>query len=145
MSIRKRPLYAELASLLSAQENCRKANNAEWLDKHGASIKTLVDWLPSGSGIDTGTRLDDSSTPERLVFTFSYHHMNDGGYYDGWTDHVLTVRASLLHGIDITVSGRNRNEIKDYLHETYHYALTQDVWQDDEGNWVTGMFSRPAV
>jgi hypothetical protein len=53
--------------------------------------------------------------------------MDDVGYYDGWTEHTLTVRPSLAFGIDLKFSGRNRNQIKDYLHEVFHEALTHEI------------------
>lgn len=124
------PLYREIASLLNAREHCRKRNN-EWFDKHTKTLALLIKkYLPSGEGIDCGTTLDDSSTPEKLVFTFSYHHMNDAGY-DGWTEHKLTVRPSLVHGIDLHISGCDRNGIKDHLYGVYQGALTQQVWHSD--------------
>lgn len=124
-----RPLYRELASLLQARANCARANNDEWYDKHAERIETLVkQWMPSGSGIDTGTEIDfDASTPSKLVFVFSYHHMDENGYYNGWTDHKCIVRPSLAFGIDIRISGRDRNMVKDYLYEVYHHAITTDV------------------
>lgn len=123
----KRPLYREIASMLTAIDNCRKAGNQEWLEKHEATLKHLVDRLPSGGGIDIGPKLDrDACKLDRLVFTFSYHHMNENGMYDGWTDHVLTVRPS-FDGIDLRISGRDRNQVKDYLYETFQYALTMDI------------------
>lgn len=122
-----RPLYRELASLLIAVENCRKAGNNEWLDKHETRIGELCSMLPSGSGIDSGTILDrDRCSPGKLVFTLGFHHMNDNGMYDGWTEHILTVTPS-FDGIDLRFTGRNRNDIKDYLHEVYYHALTQNV------------------
>lgn len=124
----KRPLYREIASRLQARLNCIGANNGEWEHKHNCWLLDAVKNGPSGAGIDCGTKLDiDASTPEKLVFDVSFHHMNDVGMYDGWTEHVVTVRASLVSGIDIRISGRDRNEIKDYLHEVYHYWLTQEV------------------
>lgn len=123
-----KPLYRELASLVQARLNCITASNKEWQPKHEERICTLVkEYLPSGSGIDNGVEIDlGASTGEKLVFTFGFHHMNDGGYYDGWTDHTLTVKASLAHGIDLKISGRDRNAIKDYLYEVFHFALTTD-------------------
>lgn len=130
------PLYRELSSVLSAIDNCRKSGNNSWLDRHESTIKTLVDFLPSGSGIDNGVTLDrDASTPEKLVFTFGFHHMNDTGMYDGWTQHTLTVKPSLQFGIDIRISGRDRNQIKDYLYEIFQNALTDTVWQSADCVW----------
>lgn len=123
----KRPLYREISSLIQAIRNCEKAGNHEWFDKHHARLKTLLDMLPSGSGIDNGTRLEESACKsDKLVFTLGFHHMNENGMYNGWTEHVLTVTPS-FDGIDLHFSGRNRNEIKEYLHATYHYALTQEI------------------
>ncbi len=119
----------QLAVLVQARLNCIKAGNDVWLDKHETAIVQLVqDTAPSGSGIDCGTRIDlDASTGDKLVFTFSYHHMNDGGCYDGWTEHKCVVTPSLTCSFDVRITGRDRNEIKDYLHEVYSMWLGQTV------------------
>jgi len=146
MSRTPTPLYRELASLVAARANCRKSNNGEWLDKHTESLWYLANnYLPSGSGIDCGTKIDlDASTPNRLVFTFSFHHMNDVGMYDGWTEHALIVTPSLTSGIDLRITGKDRNQVKDYLYEVYHHALTQEVWQvlvgDGEYEWKSSLY-----
>lgn len=121
----KRPLFQELASLIAARENCKRSDNAEWFDRHTISANNLVAYyLPSGSGFDSGTNLDfDRSTPECLVFTTSFHHMDEHGGYDGWTHHVIRVRASLHYGIRLTISGRDRNSIKDHIHQAFTHAL----------------------
>lgn len=127
MTATKRPLYREIASTLQAMSNCRRSGNQEWLERHEARLAELVDLLPSGSGIDCGTKIDaDSCKPGKLVFTFSFHHMNESGMYDGWTDHVLTVTPS-FDGIDLRISGRDRDGIKEYLYETYYQALTEEA------------------
>lgn len=139
MSLSRRPLYQELASLFDAYKRCVDTNNHEWRDQHHATIEWLVDnYMPSGSGIDGGTKFDwDASKPDKLVFTFGYHHMNDGGYYDGWTEHTLAVKPSLQFGITTHISGRDRNGIKECLYEVYGYALEQDVWQTNDCKWHT--------
>jgi hypothetical protein len=120
-----RPIYAVIASLLHAIAGCLKAGNTEWEAKHRQRIREILfDHMPSGSGIDTGTLLDyDASTPEKLIFWCDFHHMNDAGMYDEWTHHKVIVRPSLAHGIDVRVTGRDRNGIKEYLEETYEAAL----------------------
>lgn len=122
-------LYRELASLVRARLNCEEAGNKEWFEKHEARIKELVEnYMPSGSGFDCGTQLDlDESTPEKLVFYTDFHHMNEAGYYDGWTEHRITVRPSLAFGFTLTISGKNRNEIKDYIHQAFDCALDEEV------------------
>lgn len=121
-------VYQRIASLLLAIENCAKSGNDEWSVRHTATLDDIIkNELPSGAGWDAGTTLDGRSTPEKLVFFGSFHHMDQHGGYDGWTDHTITVTASLVHDIKLKISGRDRNEIKDYLHELFHDALTKEV------------------
>jgi len=122
-------LYRLLAAKLLAKENCEKTRNQEWLDRHSRDIERLVkDHMPSGSGVDAGTKLDwNRSTPQKLVFETSYHHMNDSGYYDGWTEHTVIVRPSLWNEIEISIGGSDRNDIKEYLHQVFHEALMQEI------------------
>jgi len=116
-----------LAESIAARANCLQSNNAEWLDRHTARIDALAQFLPSGSGIDSGTSVDlDRSHADRLVLVTSFHHMNSVGYYDGWTDHAVYVTPTFT-GISVDVRGRNRNEIKDYLVDVFQHALSQSV------------------
>lgn len=81
------------------------------------------EFLPSGSGFNNGTKVDlDACTESKLVFTTTFHHMNDGGY-DGWTDHKVTAHAT-FSGHRVKVTGRNRNDIKDYIGDCFHHHLT---------------------
>jgi hypothetical protein len=125
----QRKLYQELASCLTAAANCLVSGNAEWLGRHKDRAERLVrDMMPSGSGFDNGTTLDfDKSNGNRLVFVTAFHHMNDGGMYDGWTEHTVTVTPSFVGGFDLRVSGRDRNDIKDYIGDSFQHALSQDV------------------
>ena len=122
-------LYRKLASLVQAHINCEISGNKEWFEKHEARIEELVkNYMPSGSGFDCGTKIDlDKSTPEKLVFYTDFHHMNEVGYYDGWTEHRITVRPSLAFGFTLTISGKNRNEIKDYIHQVFDCALNEEI------------------
>jgi len=100
-----------------------------WEDRHRETLDTLgSEQMPSGAGIDAGTSLNlDESKPDRLVFNTSYHHMNDVGYYDGWTEHKVIVKPSLAFGITVDITGSNRNDIKDYLVDVFRGALTTQV------------------
>lgn len=119
-----RPIYQAISSKVVARANCAD-KNPEWFDRHKEDADKLVSQhMPSGSGFDTGTKLDwDKSTADKLVFTTAFHHMNDTGMYDGWTEHTVTVRASLSFGFALTISGRNRNDIKDYIADCFYQAL----------------------
>lgn len=117
----------KMANLLAAIANCDKSGNWEWHEKHSDALLRIVrDELPSGSGFDSGVALADVSTPENLVFTTFFHHMDEHGYYCGWSEHRVSVRASLVHGIDVRVSGRNVRDIKEYIGDVFHAALTAE-------------------
>lgn len=134
-----RYLYSELSTLLQARANCLTKQMFTPLEKHTDMIESLVkNHMPSGSGFDCGTKLDlDASHAEKLVFTTEFHHMNDGGYYDGWTEHTITVTPSLSDGFRLRISGRNCNEIKDLIHEQFRHALQTDVEWDIVQTWPT--------
>ncbi len=122
-------LYARIASHVAARLNCIERDNTEWSDRHEVCINALVkEHMPSGSGFDNGTPINlEASNGEKLVFTTAYHHMNEGGYYDGWTEHTVTVTPSFMGGFSLKISGRDRNDIKDYIGESFRHSLTLDT------------------
>lgn len=132
-----KPLYQHFASALLALSNCIASGNTEWQSRHESTLEDLArNFMPSGSGIDTGTKIDvDASLrePSKLVFTFAFHHINDGGMYDGWTEHRLVVSPSLAFGLNLKITGRDRNQIKEYLHDVFHSALTASLVHDENG------------
>lgn len=142
----ERPLFQEIASVCGARHRCL-ANGNEFANNHNTTLDQIEsDLLPSGSGIDSGTAIDrDKSNDDLIVLNTSFHHMNDAGMYDGWTEHVVTIRPS-FRGIDISISGRNRNDIKDYLHEVFDHCLTGIVDFDDvTGNWYSVLMREAAT
>ena len=121
-------VYQALASAICARLNCIASGNKEWESKHENTILAIVNDGPSGSGIDCGTKIDlDKSTSEKLVLSCEYNHMNDAGYYDGWTEREVIITPSLQFGISIKLTGRNHNDIKYYLHEVYSCWLSEDA------------------
>lgn len=118
-------LYQQIANLLGCRADALTDEYRQLCNRRLNWIAKNV--LPSGSGIDNGTKIDlDKSSPEKIVLEFGYHRMNDAGYYDGWTEHSAVIKPSLAFGLDLKITGRNRNQIKGYLHETYHYELTRE-------------------
>jgi hypothetical protein len=124
-----RKLYSQLTTLVVAIDNCVKTGNQEWEQRHvERACKIVEDHLPSGSGFDGGTHLDfERSNESRLIFTTAFHHMDEGGMYDGWTEHEIWVRPHLAFGITLTVKGRDRNQIKDYIGEVFDHALNLEL------------------
>jgi len=121
----EKKLYQVLASKLDAIENCKRLGNGEWENRHTDDIAQLVaDYMPTGSGFDNGTDIDwQKSSVDKLVFTTSFHHMDENGFYCGWSDHTVTVKPSLAFGYRLSISGRNVNDIKEYMYETFSFIL----------------------
>lgn len=114
-----------LSGIFDAYLNCIKSNNTEWKDKHEAKIETMLEALPHGSGIDDGVKFDSQrSTPEKLIFTFGFHHMDENGYYDGWSEHELIITPSLQFGYRMEITGKDRNQIKEYLYQLFYDVFT---------------------
>ena len=124
-----RKLAYSLASLVSAIRNCQKSGNAEWKAKHTEKLNDLIrEHMPSGSGFDNGTSLDhDRSGGERLTFNTAFHHMDENGSYNGWTEHAVTVRPHFIGSLQVKVSGQDKNGIKDYIAECFDAALSQEI------------------
>jgi hypothetical protein len=107
-----------------------KKNNptSNFVDIHEKTIKDLMDKAPHGSGFDSGTKLiPEKCDSKKLVFETEFHHLNDDGYYDGWSRHIVTVHGDLLYGYDLTVSGIDRNDIKDYIAEVFSSFLDTNI------------------
>ena len=104
-------VYQQIAVLVAAIHNCRESGNTEWENRHEAEIERLVKiHFPHGSGVDNGVVFKlDLSSADKLVFLTAFHHMDENGGYDGWTNHALTVRPSLAFGYDLKIGGPNRN------------------------------------
>jgi len=113
-------LIQSIAWRIAARQNCARMNNPEWFARHTEQLDKLAGELPPVTRIDL-----DASTTNRIVLLTEYHHMNDGGYYDGWTTHRVIVQPDLLSGFNVTITGRDRNDIKDYLADVFRTALAE--------------------
>ena len=127
-------LYQKLAQTFQAWLNCHDSGNNDWLARHEETIEELVkEHMPSGSGFDSGTRfVFISSQPEKLVFSSAYHHMNENGYYDGWSEFDIIVTPSLTSGFDVRLRSkgpfpRKYADTKDYILETFQEILDKEL------------------
>lgn len=136
------PLYQEITKLFQRRHNLwnRMACDAASSDRKEAMIDQISaeitrlskQYLPSGSGFNVGTLIDEPLGMERgyiqrLVFNTAFHHLDENGYYDRWTEHKVMVMPDLAGGIFIKVSGQNYRDIKEYIADQFHAALTQVV------------------
>lgn len=124
----ERSIVEHLAGLVVARLNSIEARNEHWIASHTEAIHRIErEYLPSGSGIDVGTKVDlDASKGDLLVLHTAFHHMNASGVYDGWTEHAVKVRPA-FGGVRVDIGGRDRNQIKDYLSDVLTEALLRKV------------------
>ena len=142
----KKTLLEVIAGRIAARNNCIASGNAEMRDKHTQYIHDAVnEGMPSGNGFDNGTRIQlnqcrvDMSHPDRLVFTTEYHHMNEHGMYDGWSNHTIYVKPCFLSsGFVLTITGSNRGGVKDYIEEVFRNTLRTYVEETVDGIRIGG-------
>jgi len=116
-----------LTSCVVAINNCAKSKNEEWLERHQQTLHNIMEKAPHGDGID-GDGIEFSHGSEKVLqFSVSFHHMDENGYYDGWSKHIVTVKPSLLDRFEIQVSGRDRNGIKELLRQTFDNWLRSKI------------------
>lgn len=114
-----------MSELLQAMRNCEKSGNDEWHKKHKAELAQLVrEKMPSWAGFDNGTNLFMDSDPQCLEFQTAFYHMDDAGYYDGWTKHEVKVRP-MFSGFSVHVSGKDKNDIKEHIAQVFYDALSE--------------------
>lgn len=131
----KKKIYQEIATLVDAYKRCLETGN-QYADTHiERLLKIEREYLPHGSGIDSGCGIDmQKSSGEKVVITFGYHFMDDNGMYAGWDEYRLTVKPSLVFGINMRIvcidrssEDRYRNYTKEYFYQLFDYALNQEV------------------
>lgn len=123
-------LYKKIASNLTWRDSLIKSppqSYQNWWSKvQEDEFHELEDMLPSGSGIDSGCKIDPGSKPDRIIITFSYHFMNETGYY-GWEDYRLYITPSLAYDFNMRITGPNRQQIKDYFYDMFDHVLRAEV------------------
>ena len=115
-------IYQQIAQTLDTKLRCELKGNP-CAAMHQERIDRMMQDAPSGSGFDSGTELSDDSDGNRLVFETAFHHMDENGYYDGWSNHKVIVKPDLAFGFDLQITGRNKNEIKDYIADVFNVWL----------------------
>ena len=107
--------------------------NTLWEEKHLNTLKHIAEnYLPHGSGFDNGTKIDiEHSRENKLIFYTSFHHMNENGMYDGWTDHTIIVTPSFTNDINVRITGENYRDIKDYIIEEFGNILLEEYEEID--------------
>lgn len=119
-------IIQEIASQIAIYQNQTCLNHTIVQKAETKLLWLSKNCLPSGSGIDCGTKIQLDKSRYSWVYLYcGFHPMDANGYYDGWTKHHIKVFPT-FDGFEISISGRNRNDIKAYLYDVYHICLSQE-------------------
>ena len=114
-------LYQKIARVVS-QENWAKRTK---------ELSLLNELLPKGNGIQRQLGLPVillESTKKRIVIDTAYRHTYDS--YDTtsrWTVHQVVITPSFEGEIDIRITGKNVNNVKDYLYDVFRESLMSEI------------------
>jgi len=136
--INKYPLYKYIAVKINAIQNCIKNNNQEWERKHLDSLVEITQFLPRGSGIDSGCEIVlEKLQDNRIIINSSYHAMNPQGFYIGWLDFMIIVRPDLISDFVLDIEweeylewNHNQNNIWLEMVDLEDSELTWEEWID---------------
>lgn len=118
-------LYQKIARLIACINSAPDSNMFDTWETELTNIERNV--LPHGSGFDSGCRILNTSRRNRIEISCDFHHMDEHGYYDGWSEHVVIVQPCLQYGFTLKVTGRNRDGIKEYIADVFHELLNMEV------------------
>ena len=96
-------------------------------------LDELSNLLPSGSGIDSGCTIDEEkSTKNRIVIHSSFHHMDENGFYCGWSEFTVTAIPDFMNDFNLKIVGNNAiypafSDTKDYLYELFWESLNKNI------------------
>jgi hypothetical protein len=114
------------------QKIARVASQKNWA-KRTKELALLKELLPNGDGIrrQLDCEILLKSTEKRIVIGTTYWHPNDSyetsrGTGQG-TVHQIIIKPSFEGEIAIRVTGKNVNNVKEYLHDTFREALMSEV------------------
>ena len=106
-------------------------------DVTDAALAYAMAESPSGSGIDSGIKLV-SSSKQKMVFSVPFHHMDQNGYYDGWSEYTVVVKPELSEtGFDMLIKGRDRDLTKSYLFDLFYEWLQSEKHVFDSSYYFT--------
>jgi len=106
-------LYQKIARVASQKNTPKKAKE----------LSLLQELLPIGNGIETGCVILLKSTKKRIVIET---HPNDSYETSRWTAHQVIITPSFEREINIRITGKNKDNVKDYLHDIFREALMKE-------------------
>ena len=124
----RKPLYRALAMEIDRYKRGIESG-APFADMAEDRLREFCrDFLPSGSGFDSGCYVEiEESRRDKIVIRCDFHHMNESGYYDGWTTHRAIVTPCLLYGYALRVTGKDKRGIREYIGDTIGHCLDSEI------------------
>lgn len=124
-------VYQQIAGLIQARKTCIETENYTWKENHENTLDEISkNLLPSGSGFDSGSKINiEASTSEKIIIDSGFHVMDEDGFYAEWLNLVITVKPSLQFGFLMTIKGipaKYKFQITDYVNDSFYEALNQE-------------------
>ena len=107
------------------QKIARVASQKNWA-KRTKELSLLQKLLPNGKGIREREGLAVillESTKKRIVIDTTYWHTNNS---DERTSHQVIITPSFEGEINIRITGKNKDNVKEYLHDIFREALMKE-------------------
>lgn len=127
-------IYNTIAHLLIQIDNCKKSGNTLCEARAMFNLERLVNRLGYTSMVmdfKLVSTVEHLSKKQKLAFTFTFMHMDENGYRDGYTYHLLTVKPCLMFGVSLSINGRDRRGFKEYLYEAFQSANSEKPHFDE--------------
>ena len=84
--------------------------------------------FPDGSGYDNGTKIAwDKCRLNKIVLRTGFHHMDQHGFYCGWTNHDIIITPNFCWGYNMRITGPNKMDIKSYISDTFDFILMKEI------------------
>ena len=120
-------VLSQIARQVERAIRCSRSSPDNARDARESADEFVREFLPRGSGFDSGTSIDwDRSKPNRIVFYTEFHHMDDSGYC-GWTEHTVKVVPNFVYDFNMSIGGRDRNDIRDYIGDVFRECLDDRI------------------
>jgi hypothetical protein len=123
----KTKLIARIYRTLQAMDNCTKDNKPGWCKNHSYYLDELEkNYLPHGSGIDSGCTIDREFKKDCVIINVPYHNMDENGYYCGWSEFKVICKPE-FDGIYLKITGKDKYYVKDYLYSVFANCLEEEM------------------
>ena len=129
------PLYRVLAvhvktRLKSLRDFQSTGRDDGEFNRHSNAIDKIINSSPCVSAEFAIDIRYDLSHADKIVFEVAYNHADpnsDPPESPDWTEHIVTVRPSLIDGFNLRVAGFNRNGVRQTIERCFDRWMRQEV------------------